>query len=112
MNSDHCCSDTPLIAAQKKVILPATDGRLLFTKLKRGSRKIIRWIIPGMVLVLLPKCPLCFAAWIAVGTGIGVSISTAGFLQIMLAGLCIASLLYLTIMQLPGTFYKFKQQKK
>ena len=29
-------------------------------------------LLPGTALALLPKCPLCIAAWITVVTGIGV----------------------------------------
>ena len=35
-------------------------------------------MLPGAVLVILPKCPLCMAAWLTVATGLSVS-GAAGF---------------------------------
>lgn len=34
-------------------------------------------VLPGALLVLLPKCPLCLAAWLTAATGIGVSEAAA-----------------------------------
>jgi len=54
----------------------------------RASRRLARRLprvaastLPGAVLVLLPKCPLCLAAWLTVTTGIGVSAAAAAWVR-------------------------------
>lgn len=48
------------------------------------------WLIPGALLALLPKCPLCLAAWLSVVLGLGVSAGVARLLHGTLTILCIA----------------------
>lgn len=40
-------------------------------------------LLPAAALVLLPKCPLCLAAWLTVMTGVGFSAAGADLLRWM-----------------------------
>jgi hypothetical protein len=51
-------------------------------------------------LVLVPKCPLCLAAYVTLWTGLSLSLSTATYLRWGLLSLCVASLLFLTVKRL------------
>jgi threonine/homoserine/homoserine lactone efflux protein len=61
---------------------------------RRRGVDIAGTVIPTAVLVLLPKCPACLAAYLAIGTGIGVTISTAAHLRTLLLVVCVACLAY------------------
>jgi hypothetical protein len=56
-----------------------------------------QWLFPTAFLVLMPKCPLCLAAYIALFTGIGISVSTATLLQRLCLLTCSASIGYLAL---------------
>ena len=61
----------------------------------RRVRAAFAWVVPSTILVLVPKCPACLAAYLALWTGIGLSLSTATYLRWALLLACAAALLFL-----------------
>jgi len=66
-------------------------------------REILAWALPSAVLVVMPKCPACLAAYVALLTGFGLSFSTAAYLRWGLLVLCISSLLFVMVNRLDRT---------
>jgi hypothetical protein len=54
-----------------------------------------KWLLPSALLLFIPKCPLCIVAYVAMFSGIGLSISTATNLRIALIAISSAALVYL-----------------
>jgi len=71
----------------------AAEGNITPPLRERRSLAFSRWSLPAVILVLLPKCPACFAAYIAVGTGISLSVGTSAYLRLLLVALCVALML-------------------
>lgn len=60
-------------------------------------------LLSGLALLLMPKCPACVAAYIALGTGIGLTTSTVGHLRFGLILIC-SSLLFISAFRLLSSF--------
>jgi hypothetical protein len=60
----------------------------------RRSLDLTAKIIPVAILAVLPKCPACLAAYVALGTGIGLSLTAATYLRLSLIVACVASLMF------------------
>ena len=71
------------------------------------ARNVTGWIIPGAILTLIPKCPMCLAAYVAVWTGIGVSLSTAAHLRMSLLVLSLGLILFLAAINTARLIRKF-----
>ena len=61
----------------------------------RRAAKCVAWFLPGATLVLMPKCPMCVAAYVTLWTGVGLSFHAASFLRWTLLILSTVALLYL-----------------
>jgi hypothetical protein len=96
--SDHpCCESKSGGSGFQPPIQRASPAEKRRPSIVRRCLKIIGWIVPSTILVLLPKCPACVAAYVAIGTGVGLSFSTASYLRMALMFLCIAALSYLAV---------------
>lgn len=67
---------------------------------RQTARKAARktgWLLPSLLLVLMPKCPICLAAYIALATGITIPITAATWLRGSLIAGCIGALVWLAV---------------
>ena len=63
----------------------------------RHCPEAVSSLLPAVILVLLPKCPVCIAAYIAMVTGIGLSLPVTAHLRTLLVVLCATSLIYFVV---------------
>jgi hypothetical protein len=63
--------------------------------MKAGTccKKTAGGVLPGVLLLLVPKCPVCMALYLSAVTGIGIPFATARYLRILLIAACVGALL-------------------
>src|SRR6476646_2153087 len=92
MNTLTCCQ-TAANAAHNDA--KTAGGKAHPSSAKERGFALAKFSLPTLILALLPKCPACFAAYIALGTGISVSVATASFLKTLLIAICVGILVWL-----------------
>jgi hypothetical protein len=92
MNPLTCCR-TAARAAQKDT--KTADGQAHPSSGKQRGFALAKFSLPTLILALLPKCPACFAAYIALGTGISLSVQAASVLRSALIAICVAALVWI-----------------
>jgi hypothetical protein len=86
-NCPFCNLDSP----------PDSDGAKRPVGLLRRAWGSIQWLFPATLLVLIPKCPFCVMAYVALFTGVGVTVATARWIQILMLAFCLTSLAYAAV---------------
>jgi hypothetical protein len=92
--SAHRCCVVPSRGIRQKNGVRIAEGDPHPRAFTRRSLALTAKVIPVAVLAVLPKCPACLAAYVALGTGIGLSLTAATCIRLSLVVLCAASLGY------------------
>ena len=82
MNWPNCCQRT---------LHTSRDERQQRTW-RRRAREAAGWIVPGALLALMPKCPMCLVAYVALCSGLTMSCSSTHILMRLLTALCVCTL--------------------
>jgi hypothetical protein len=97
VSTHQCCVVTSAGMDQKIVGVRIAGGGPHLRSFVRRSVDLTAKITPVAILAVLPKCPACLAAYVALGTGIGLSLTAATYIRWSLLLLCVASLVYFAI---------------
>jgi hypothetical protein len=91
VSATACCGVSAISRGLKVEARTATSGPPPAARARR-CLDAAGCILPSGILALLPKCPACIAAYVALGSGLGISVTTAIYLRMAMIILCVASL--------------------
>jgi hypothetical protein len=94
VNAHRCCMVASGAMEQNKAGERIAGGDPHPPSLLRRSLDLSAKAVPLAILAALPKCPACLAAYVALGTGIGLSLTAATYLRLSLIVVCVASLIF------------------
>lgn len=95
MKKLSCCSAAGSEARSRSH--KAADGKAHPPQVAQRRFAWAKCSLPTLILALLPKCPACFAAYVALGTGISLSVAAASILRTLLIGVCVATLVWVFV---------------
>ena len=86
MNEFSCCHGRP------------TSGRPIDPEAPRQRpAKVASFLLSSITLILMPKCPVCVATYVAFFTGLGLTTEAAGQVRMALMVICISVLAFLAL---------------
>jgi hypothetical protein len=91
-----CCNDTkhPPATADSSA---GSRGSPPNARLWNRIVALMQWCLPVVTLVLVPKCPVCMAAYVLLFTGVGLSLAVASAIRWMMIALSVAALAFLLL---------------
>jgi len=66
-------------------------------------------VVPGVLLVFVPKCPLCVMAYAGMFMGLGMSFAMASYVRVGMIVVCVGAVVYLVGRKIAGNS-RFKVQ--
>jgi len=108
VNAHRCCLVPSGGLERNRAEERIAEGGPLRSSFLRRSLNLTANIIPVVILAVLPKCPACLAAYVALGTGIGLSLTAATYLRLSLIVACVASSIFFVAKMMLPRLRRFK----
>lgn len=90
--NDACCCQSRHLPTSGTVPTVQPQSR------RSWYRQGLASLLSTLVLILLPKCPVCVAAWVTFFTGVGLSLTVAAWLRLFLMVIsCVVLTLFVSV---------------